>query len=207
MYFYCLNKIYRTQEAENKSVTEFVDKAHKTAFSTLKLKVPKTYTEFEFENKLIQILNYLPIQEKEDIIEIAYQKAIINNSFNPILFNIYFLLNIVYSYTNLTFTDEQRKDEKKLYDMLDSSGLLNNILQNMNKAETLFFSDNVDEYVKQKLSQDYSAVGLFNNAVGAFNTFSKTISEKVSNVDPDTLQNIIDNLPNLIGGNKIEQLK
>ena len=207
MYFYCLNKIYKTQEAENKRATELVDKAHKTAFSTLKLKVSKVYTEFEFENKPIQILNYLPIQEKEDIIEIAYQKAIINNSFNSILFNIYFLLNIVYCYTNLTFTDEQRKDEKKLYDMLDSSGLLDNILQNIKGAEIRFFSDNVDEYVKQKLSQDYSAVGLFNNAVGAFNTFSKTISDKVSNVDPETLQNLVDNLPNLIGGNKIEQTK
>ena len=201
MYFYCLNKIYKTQEAENKRATELVDKAHKTAFSTLKLKIPKVYTEFEFENKPIQILNYLPIQEKEDIIEVAYQKAIMNNSFNPILFNIYFLLNIVYCYTNLTFTDEQ------LYDMLDSSGLLDNILQNMNGAETRFFSDNVDEYVKQKLSQDYSAVGLFNNAVGAFNTFSKTISDKVSNVDPETLQNLVDNLPNLISGNGIEQTK
>lgn len=209
MYYYCLNKIYQLQseEIESEKATKVVDKIHKTAFSTLKLKVLKDYTEFEFEKKPVQVLNYLPVQEKEDIIEVAYQKAIVDNVFNPILFNIYFLLNIVYSYTNLTFTDEQRKDEKKLYDMLESSGLLNDILRNIKRTECYFFEQNAVEYISKRQSQDYSVIGLFNNAVGALNTFSKVVSEKLSNVDENTIQNLVDNLPTLIGGNKIEQTK
>jgi hypothetical protein len=203
--FYCLNEMQVARCAE--LATENTDKSHKIAFSGFKLKVPKTYAEFKFGDKTVQVLKYLPVQEKEDIIEVAYQKAIVKSSFNPILFNIYFLLNIVYSYANLTFTDEQRKDEKKLYDMLDSSGLLNKIFQAMESTEVTFFYENVNAYVQRRLAEDYSAVGLFNNTVGAFNTFTKIISEKFSNVDEATLQTLIDKLPNLIGGNKIEQVK
>lgn len=201
MYFYCLDKFRESRNIETALTTSSpTDKFHKTAFSTLKLKTDKTYLEFMFENKPVQVLRYLPVQEKEDIIEIAYQKAIINSNFNPILFNIYFLLNVVYSYTNLTFTDEQRRDEKKLYDMICSSGLLDIILNNIPESEMTFFKDNIEDYVSQSLVQDYSAVGIFNNVVGSFNTFSKVISDKLSNVDEKTLQALIDALPNLVNG-------
>ena len=201
MYFYCLDKFRESHNIETTLTTSSpTDKFHKTAFSTLKLKTDKTYLEFTFENKSVQVLRYLPVQEKEDIIEVAYQKAIINSNFNPILFNIYFLLNVVYSYTNLTFTDEQRRDEKKLYDMICSSGLLDIILNNIPESEMMFFEDNIEDYVSQSLVQDYSAVGIFNNVVGSFNTFSKVISDKLSNVDEKTLQTLIDALPNLVNG-------
>lgn len=201
MYFYCLDKFRESHKVETALTTGSpTDKFHKTAFSTLKLKTDKTYLEFTFENKPVQVLRYLPVQEKEDIIEVAYQKAIINSNFNPILFNIYFLLNVVYSYTNLTFTDEQRRDEKKLYDTICSSGLLDIILNNIPESEMTFFEDNIEDYVSQSLVQDYSAVGIFNNVVGSFNTFSKVISDKLSNVDEKTLQALIDALPNLVNG-------
>lgn len=201
MYFYCLDKFRESHNVETALTTgSLTDKFHKTAFSTLKLKTDKTYLEFMFENKPVQVLRYLPVQEKEDIIEVAYQKAIINSNFNPILFNIYFLLNVVYSYTNLTFTDEQRRDEKKLYDMICSSGLLDIILNNIPESEMTFFEDNIEDYVSQSLVQDYSAVGIFNNVVDSFNTFSKVISDKLSNVDEKTLQALIDALPNFVNG-------
>ena len=194
--------------AEPNDSLPITDKPHKTAFSTLKIKLPKNYKEFTFEDKKIQVAQYLPIAEKIDIIEIAYQRALINSKFDPLFFNVYFWLNIVYSYTNLTFTDEQKKNEDKLYDMLASSGLLSMILAAMDEKELEYFSQSLDYYISTKNRIDNSVGGIVSNLTGAMNKFSGVISEKFSNLDEATIQKIIDAFPQLVNGdNKIIQSK
>lgn len=170
------------------------DKLKKVAFSTLKLKVPKEYRNFTFLDRTIQIITYLPVGEKRDIIETAYQKAAVGLNFNPILFSIYFLLNIVYSYTNLTFTDNQRENEFELFDMIVASGLLKEIMGRIPESEKIFFASHINSYIITKIDADYSAAGVVNNGINAVNTISATISEKLSNVNDETIQALIGNL-------------
>ena len=42
------------------------------------------------------------------------------------------LLQVIEKYTNITFTDKQKEDPAKLYDLITSSGLWNIILNNLN---------------------------------------------------------------------------
>jgi len=189
---------------------DLTDKATKTAFSTLKIKIPKAYIEFKFADKIIQVIQYLPESNKLENIEIAYYKSIVNNQFDPLLFNTFFLLNIVYSYTNLTFTDEQKKNEGKLFDMIKSSGLLDNILGAMNALEVDYYAQNIDNYINTKLMLDYSAAGITNNAINAINTFSGVISEKLSSLDEETVKKFLDYFSTMTDNNNkksIEQTK
>ena len=182
----------------------FTDKSRKTAFSTLKLKLVKNYAEFTYEDRTIQVIQYLPVIDKLDLIEIAYQKSIVNSTFNPLLFNVHFWLNVVYSYTNITFTDEQRKDESKIFDLLVSSNLLEKIIAAMDNDEFNYYRENVDGYIETRLRLDYSVGGIVNNATSAINKFSGVIAEKLSALDENTIQKILDAFPQLVNGeNKI----
>ena len=182
----------------------FTDKSRKTAFSTLKLKLAKNYVEFTYEDRTIQVIQYLPVIDKLDLIEIAYQKSIVNSTFNPLLFNVHFWLNVVYSYTNITFTDEQRKDESKIFDLLVSSNLLEKIIAAMDNNEFNYYRENVDSYIETRLRLDYSAGGIANKATSAINKFSDVISEKLSALDESAIQKILDAFPQLVNGeNKI----
>ena len=177
---------------------EETDKLKKVAFSTLKLKVPKEYRNFTFLDRTIQVISYLPVNEKRDIIETAYQKAANGLNFNPILFSVYFLLNIIYSYTNLTFTDNQRENELELFDMIVTSGLLDEVIGRISDSEKAFFTSHTNNYILTKISTDYSAAGVVNNGINAVNTISAIISDKLSNVSDETIQALIDNLGNVV---------
>jgi hypothetical protein len=47
-----------------------------------------------------------------------------NNFANPIKVDIYFTLELIDAYTNITFTEKQKEDPCKLYDLFASSGLM-----------------------------------------------------------------------------------
>lgn len=168
------------------------DKIHKTAFSTLKLKIPKIYSEFNYQDKIIQVIQYLSIAEKIDILEIAYERSIIDNVFDPLFFNVHFILNMVYSYTNITFTDEQKKDVIKLYDLLASNGLLDEIFAHISDSEREYFRTNIKDFVNLRLEQDHSAAGMVNKGISAFNSLSTILQEKMPNLTEENVQKLLD---------------
>lgn len=109
----------------------------KVSYAGLKLKVNTEVNTFQFgENKtVIEVLKYLPIEDKNDLIHIALQNAEENGIYNDILLEMYFNLYIVYFYTNLNFTDKQKDDPAKLYDQLESNGLITQVIAHMDQDE------------------------------------------------------------------------
>jgi hypothetical protein len=47
-----------------------------------------------------------------------------NNFANPVKTRVFTMLEIMYAYTNINFTEKQKEDPAKLYDILLSSGLI-----------------------------------------------------------------------------------
>ena len=89
----------------------------KVSFGTLKLKKQETTTTIKIADKDIEVLNYLPIEDKYDLIQATLLEAAEGIGFNEVLLELNLNLNIIYLYTNLTFTDLQRQDKFKLYDI------------------------------------------------------------------------------------------
>lgn len=109
----------------------------KVSYAGLKLKVNTEVNTFQFgENKtVIEVLKYLPIEDKNDLIHITLQNAEENGIYNDVLVEMYFNLYIVYFYTNLNFTDKQKEDPAKLYDQMESNGLITQIIAHMDQDE------------------------------------------------------------------------
>ena len=111
--------------------------ANKVSYANLKLKINTDVNTFQFgENKaIIEVLKYLPIEDKNDLIHIALQNAEENGIYNDVLVEMYFNLYIVYFYTNLNFTDKQKEDPAKLYDQMESNGLITQVIAHMDEDE------------------------------------------------------------------------
>ena len=111
--------------------------ANKVSYAGLKLKVNTDVNTFQFgENKaVIEVLKYLPIEDKNDLIHITLQNAEENGIYNDVLVEMYFNLYIVYFYTNLNFTDKQKEDPAKLYDQMESNGLITQVIAHMDEDE------------------------------------------------------------------------
>lgn len=120
--------------------------ANKVTFASLKLKTDDSIKEVPIldGNIKIEVKQYLPIEDKNDIVQITLQKAEENGIYNDLLLELYFHLNIVYLYTNLTFTDKQRENEAKLYDMLQSNGIITAIISAIPEEEYNMLYDMIE---------------------------------------------------------------
>ena len=83
----------------------------------------------EYNDQIIEVKQYLPINEKLELVSRVINKSADENNFaNPVKLDVFITLEIIYAYTNINFTDKQ-KDEIKLYDLFISSGLWNQVMK------------------------------------------------------------------------------
>lgn len=107
----------------------------KVSYLNLKLKTDTSTETIDWNNNSIEIKQYLPIEEKYNLIMVTLQEAKESNIYNPLKIDLFFHLNLVYMYTNINFTEKQKEDASKLYDNLMSSGLLAQIISKIPTEE------------------------------------------------------------------------
>ena len=152
----------------------------KVTYASLKLKTNTNVNTINFNGNQIEVLQYLPIEEKYSLVNITLAQAKDEDIFNPIKKDMYFYLNLVFMYSNISFTEKQREDYSKLYDCLQSSGLLNLIIENIPDEEFNFLYSYLNEL--EKKYTEYKAT------IGGFITdLLKDIPEQIKN-----LQKIMD---------------
>lgn len=97
----------------------------KVSLTKLGLKVNQDIKTIEFNEQIIEVKQYLPINDKLELISNVINLSHDDNNFaNPVKVSVFTALEIMYAYTNINFTDKQKEDPTKLYDMLISSGLV-----------------------------------------------------------------------------------
>lgn len=96
----------------------------KVAFSKLGLKKNTDVKIIKWNDQEIEVKQYLPIEEKLNLVSSILNQSIDdNNYYNVARIHIFTVLEMVFAYTNISFTDKQKEDLLKLYDMIVSSGL------------------------------------------------------------------------------------
>ena len=98
--------------------------ANKVSYAKLNLKVNKDIKTFKINEQEVEVLQYLPFEDKYDLVMITLQKAEEDGIYNELKLDMYFHLYLVYMYTNISFTEKQKEDELKLYDTLKSNGII-----------------------------------------------------------------------------------
>lgn len=102
----------------------------KVAFSKLGLKKVKEETKIvKFNDIDIEVKQYLPVNDKLTFVaEVISNAADGNRFYNPIKIEAFMALEFLFMYTNLTFTETQKKDLSKLFDIVISNDLMKDII-------------------------------------------------------------------------------
>lgn len=117
-----------------------------------------------FNNQKIEVKQYLPVEEKLNLISDITNSSVDENSFyNPGRLHIYQIVNIVMTYTNISFTDKQKEDIYKLYDLFAGSGLATAIINAIPADEYEFILQGTDETIKSIYSYRNSVMGILDN--------------------------------------------
>lgn len=152
----------------------------KVSFLKLGLKRNTNVITLNWNDQVIEIKEYLPIVQKSEVVQTIIQESLDDNSFaNPIKIKINLVLEVIFAYTNINFTDKQKEDRLALYDILIGSGLwaaVKNLMDNYTDLSTIETDVNVtiaelnrhkDSIlgVLEAVNQDYSNLQLDVNAL------------------------------------------
>lgn len=173
----------------------------KVGLTKLGLKKNTNLIPLEWGDQIIQIKEYLPIEDKIGVIERIVNQSLDDNNFaNPARIQINTVLEIIFAYAaNINFTEKQKEDRLGLYDLLVSSGLWKAIENKLAESGELSIiqitvREVIDEVYKYKnsalgvlqtISQDYSNLDLNINK----------LQEEISNPEnAKLLKNVIDKM-------------
>lgn len=163
----------------------------KIAYSKIGLKVNTEVNKFTFNNQEIEVLHYLPVEDKIDLIEIALQKAEEDGIYNETMLDMYFHLNMVYLYSNITFTEKQKENEPKLYDAMVSSGFMAAFLQAMDEDEYTAVFNDLQRVRASREKYDLSTVAIVKSLIVDLPENAKTAAAVIDGFDPAQFQRLL----------------
>lgn len=161
----------------------------KIGFTKLSLKRKNEVKTITINNNQIEIKQYLPVNDKLDLIARVINGAHDQNNFpNPIKIEVIGTLEMIMAYTNISFTEKQKEDIPKLYDLLEENGVIKDIISQIPEDEYNFIIDGINKTVDAVYTYNNSVLGIL-----------ESVSQDYSNLDFDIqkLQNDIANPENL----------
>ena len=175
----------------------------KVSYANMKLKVNTSVKTFDFKGQKIEVLQYLPAQDKYDLLMITLQKSLEDGMYNEFKLNLYFELNLVYMYTNISFTEKQREDEFKLYDTLKSNGFYELFFEAINEDEYNELFVQLNNIKEASFKNRTSIGGAIGHIIDDLPANAEAAAKIVDNFNPNQYKSVVDFATYANGGRNI----
>ena len=171
----------------------------KISFTKLKLTKKNEIKTLKYNGEEIEVKQYLPIQDKLALISRVISYAADQYNFaNSVKLDLFLSLEIIYEYTNINFTEKQKENSTKLYDLLEENGLIDAVISLIPSTEYQTLYEGVAEISKNIYTYQNSVLGILENVVKDYDGLkfdSKEILGELSNSENLSLvKDVIDKL-------------
>ena len=164
----------------------------KIAFTKLGLTKNTNIETFDWNGQTIEVKQYLPIQEKLDLIAAVLNQCQDENNFiNEAKLAMFMDLEVVYRYTNINFTDKIKEDPAKVYDLLAGTGFFNSLFVVLPKDEyksIAIWLNKTAEHIYNYRNSIYGILDAVATDYSNLNLDTSTIVEKLR--DPKSLETV-----------------
>lgn len=137
----------------------------KVSFSKLGLTKNQEVKILNWNEQNIEVRQYLPISEKLELISNVINFAHDGNAnfANPVQVEVFTGLELLYTYTNISFTDKQKEDPAKLFDLVKSSRLLDSVIMLIPANEYTDLVTGVQNSITAIYAYQNSVMGVLDN--------------------------------------------
>ena len=139
---------------------------------------------------MIEVKQYLPISDKINIITNVIENSADDNNFaNPVKVEVFANLEIMYAYTNISFTDKQKGDPTKLYDLLEENGIIAEVIAAIPENEYALLLGWIDETIEAFYTYRNSVMGIMEQISADYSNLSLDATEIQQKLaDPQNLE-------------------
>lgn len=172
-------------------------------FNELELKINDKVRTLKFKNKDIKVKQYLPIQDKLNLIQIALQQSLDEGVYNDGLLTAYFHTYVVMFYTDLEFTEEEKQDVLTLFNLMDSENLIGSVIELIPQSEFGDLLEMLNNQQKNNMIFKQSAAYVIGQFIDALPSQMEKVGEIINNFDPSKYQAVVDFATAANGGRNI----
>ena len=168
----------------------------KVPFTKLKCKINIDEVPVQIGEETIAVKQYLPIQEKlaliGRVVELAHMQD--ENYSNPVKASVFRDLEVFEAYTNITFTDKQKEDPSKLYDILYSSNVLSTVLETIPQEEYASITNGVKDTIEAVYKYQNSVLGILDTIKTDYSNLDLDITKLSSKLTGDENLDMVKNI-------------
>lgn len=152
----------------------------KVSFSKLGLTKNTDIKNFEYNGQNIEVKQYLPINDKASLVASILNYTLNNgeNRFpNPLQIEVFTMLLVIEKYTNITFTDKQKEDPAKLFDLITGSNLWDTIKIHLNEEDYSLLLKYIQESINSYYTYHNSVFGILDSVSKDYNNLNLDATE------------------------------
>lgn len=151
----------------------------KVSFSKLGLTKNQEVKILNWNEQNIEVRQYLPISEKLELISNVINFAHDGNAnfANPVQVEVFTGLELLYAYTNINFTDKQKEDPAKLFDLVKNSHLLDSVIMMIPTNEYNDLVTGIQSSITAIYTYRNSVMGILENISADYSELSLEASE------------------------------
>jgi hypothetical protein len=149
----------------------------------------------------IEVLQYLPIEDKDSIVSVALQNADENGTYNLFKIDMFFNMYIVYMYSNLEFTNEEKIDPTLLYNTLKSNGILDAIVRSIPEEEYGYLFSKLTATLEQHEKYRSTIASVLNSFVENLPINANAAKDIIEKFNPEDFTNVM-NFVNAANGGR-----
>ena len=172
-------------------------------YSDLNLTINNNTNNIPINEDNINILQYLPIEDKNSIIYLALQNAEENGEYNLIKLDMYYKLYTVYMYSNLEFAEEEKDDEAKIFDVLNSNGLMDMIIAAIPPHEKEYCDTLLEKTLEAKRTYRNTVASVIHSFINDLPKNANVAKNIIAQFNPEDFQQVIEFAKAANGGRPI----
>lgn len=163
----------------------------KVSYANMKLKTNENVKEIQIGDAKIEVKQYLPVEEKYSFLNIVLQNSLENDIYHPVKVDVYFHLYLVYLYTNINFTDKQKEDENKLFDILLTNGIIEGVITTIPETEYNMLVNLLNQMIEKNEKYKTTFAGVVGKFINDLPAQADAAMKIVENFDPNKFQEVI----------------
>lgn len=144
--------------------------------------------DMKIGEETISVVQYLPLEKKLTIMQNIIEQAGNNEEgfYNIVKLTVFYTIEMLRAYTNISFTEKQLEDPQKLYDIIVLNKIWDTIKQSIPEDEVNYIWENTCALAREITDYNHSALGILNLLSNDYDNLSldtTDMANKLSNVD------------------------
>lgn len=171
----------------------------KIAFNKLNINKEDLVVNVDFNGTQIEVKQYLSLQGKQDIVDFALEASNHLPFVSRLISDAFFNYLVVLSYTNIELTTKKEKEDAvKTYDLMEKSGLIDLVLENIPEVELEHLVEVYEKAIEGSDAYKRSISGSLTTLIGMLPQLSSSVNSALEGLDAENLQ-ILNELRAVVG--------